>query len=297
MKILVTNNTLGSPGGSETYAYALISELHNRGIDVEALTASSVGIIATKLTEKGIKISRGAAKERSYDLILASHLSSHPIINNLQGKKIQTCHGPMHHLEQPMSGIDGYVSVSEEVQAHLQSKNIQSSVIYNGVDVDRFSPKKPIGDSVKSVLSLSQHGPFNTFLKKMFEKRGIAFKSLNKFASPVFNVEDYINEADLVISIGRGVYEAMSCGRPVLCLDNRQYMGAIPTGEGLLTENNMTECLKNNCTGRRYKISFNEQSIIQEIEKYNPSIGEWARQFVLNNLAISKQVDKYLSLK
>jgi len=112
MKILVTNNTLEGLGGSETYAYALLSELNKRPeIDVYGF-GTRLGIIAKKLSENGVKITTNLKDE--YDLVLSSHNSTTKLIKNFTCKKVQTCHGIYPALEQPDTGMDNYVSISEE---------------------------------------------------------------------------------------------------------------------------------------------------------------------------------------
>jgi hypothetical protein len=296
MKILVTNNTLGAVGGSETYAYTLIMELIRQGHDVEAMSASSLGTVAQKLLEKKVNVTTKPSSPE-YELILASHISSWDKISSTKGLKIQTCHGPYHHLEQPYIGFDKHVSVSEEVQTHLKKLGIESPIIHNGVDVERFKPTTPINGSVKTILSLSQFGQFNTRLKGICDRMGIKLLTLNKFANPVFNVEDYINEADMVISIGRGVYESMACGRVVLCLDQRQYIGSIPIGDGVVTPDNIKELLRFNCTGRLTRTQYDDAKIISAIKSYDKSLGEFGREFATKELNIAHQVEKYLALK
>lgn len=296
MNILVTNNTFGAVGGSETYAYTLVLELKRRGFDVEALSASGeMGVTSNKLKENGIVVNYVPQKKK-YDLILASHTSSRVKIIDLIGKKIQTCHGTIHPLEQPMVGMDKYVAVSEEVKNYLKEKGYVSSVINNGVDLERFKPLAPIKEKPETMLSLSQSSAMNVLLKRVCDKRGMKFISFNKFVNPVFNVEDYINQADVVVSLGRGAYESLSCGRAVMCLDNRNYIHGAPIGDGFLTEENIKDSLKFNCSGRFSKRIFVEQDILDELDKYSPSIGEFSRRFAEEHLNIKKQVDKYLNL-
>lgn len=296
MKILVTNNTLAGVGGSETYAYTLISELHRRGFDVEGLAAGGLGVVSKKLTEKGIKTS-SVALSKEYDLILMSHTSSVPKLAGVKGLRIQTCHGAYHQLEQPTREANKHVAVSEEVQNHLKGLKFESTVIYNGVDLNRFKPTTPINTQLKTILSLSQSGTLNERLKKLCAQLGIKLITLNKFANPVFDVENYINQADLVISIGRGVYESLACGRAVFCLDQRHYIGSKPTGDGIVTQDNITNLLKFNCSGRFSKTEYDDAKIIEAIRSYKKELGDFGREFASRELNIVHQVDKYLALK
>ena len=296
MKILVTNNTLAGVGGSETYAYTLIMELKRKGFHVDAVSASSLGSISKKLTENGISAT-SVVPSKEYDLILMSHTSSISKLVGVKGLRIQTCHGAYHLLEQPTREANKHVAVSEEVQKHLKGLGFESSVIHNGVDLDRFKPVNSIGSSVKTILSLSQSGTLNQRLKKICAQLGIKLIELNKFANPVFNVEDYINQADMVVSIGRGVYESLACGRVVLCLDQRHYIGSKPVGDGIVTEANIRDLLRFNCSGRFSRTEFDDNKIIQAIQSYKKEMGDFGREFANSELNISHQVDKYLALK
>ena len=294
MKVLVTNNTLGGLGGSETYAYTLIKELHSRkDITVHAFS-KSLGVIANKLNQEGIKVISTVGDD--YDLILSSHNSTTPFILKNKGLKIQTCHGVYPALEQPANGLDRYISISEEVQKHLTVKGKESEIIFNGVDCNRFKPVNPLNDEVKSILSLSHSEELNNTLKVICSKLGITLTCLNKYRNPVFHVEEMMNRADMVITLGRGAYEAMACGRNVMILDKRPYIKKPPLGDGLIDGDNVNDFMKNNCSGRFSNRIFNAEDIEKEILRYDPKYGEFSREFAINNLNIIEQANKYLKL-
>jgi hypothetical protein len=294
MKILVTNNTFGNLGGSETYAFALIMELARReGIEVHAFS-KTLGYVADRLRERNITVVNQITQD--YDFVFASHNTTVPFLKNITGKKVMTCHGIYPVPEQPVPGMDKYVAISQEVKNHLANKGFASTVIYNGVDCNRFRPMRPINMQLKSVLSLSQSQPLNDLLKTICSERGLKFISLNKFTNPVFNVEHYINEADLVISLGRGCYEAMACGRNVLVLDKRPYIDKPPLGDGMVNEGNINAFMSHNCSGRHSNKVFIKETIVNELKNYNNKNGEWAREFALKEFNIVKQVDKYFCL-
>jgi len=94
------------------------------------------------------------------------------------------------------------------------------------------------------------------------------------------------------VSLGRGAYEAMACGRNVLVFDSRHYMGLL--GDGFLTEENLEEAKRCNCSGRAFGKKFDVQSLIKEMKKYNPEQGDFNREHALENMNIQKQVERYL---
>ena len=124
----------------------------------------------------------------------------------------------------------------------------------------------------------------------------IEFESL--FGKEVFNVEDKINEADLVIGVGRSLLDAMACGRPVISFDDRNYYKIRNMGHGYITADKFKYQQIDNFTGSSINKSINSKfELAKEIfEKYNPDDGEVNRQYILDNLSIEKTVDKYLEL-
>ena len=294
MKILLTNHTLASLGGSETFTYTLAKELHRREEINLHVYSRHLGIISNKLKEDGISV--GNSMGDGYDVILTSQAAIVPYLQSLKGLKIQTCHGIHVAEERPDNRVDKYVSISAEVKDSLLKKGIQSTLITNGVDCERFNVKSPINEHLTSILSLSQSAQLNQFLDRICRKMGLKFTSLNKFVNPVFNVEDIINEHDLVISLGRGVYESMACGRNVLILDRRPYIPGPAIGDGLIMGNNIVNFIKNNCSGRYSRRTFDENNLIQEILKYRKGYGEWNRQWAVENLNIKHKVNQYLEL-
>lgn len=290
MKILVTNNHLKNLAGSETFTYTLAVELQRQGHDVEVFTFHQ-GKVSKRLAGEGIPIRMGDLP--SYDLILANHDTCVRAVSQ-KGFTIQTCHGIYPKLEQPSKDADLYVSISQEIANHLTDQGFKSKVIYNGVDCRRFYPKNPINEKVKTILSLSTSAKFNTKLARLCKLLNIKLITLNKFKNPQWNVEDFINMADLVISLGRGCYESLACGRPVLVLDDRQYLSEM--GDGLILPENIDEIILYNCSGRRYKRRDTEKMLAEAIDNYDPKLSEFYRNFALENLNVEKQVQKYLAL-
>lgn len=298
MKILVTNNTLNEIGGSETYAYAVIDELNKRDNVSVVGYSPNIGFIGNLLRNKNVTIvnSLDMYDDSYFDLILASHTSTINAIKRFRGCKIQTCHGIYPPLEQPVFGMNSYVSISEEVYYHLARNGINSTIIHNGVDCNRFFPKTRINERPKKILSLAQSDELNYMLKNVCDKMNIEFIALNKFINPVFDVENIINGVDLVISLGRGVYESMACGRNVLILDKRPYINRPPIGDGLIMDSNIDLYLKNNCSGRFTNKVFTEIDVENEINKYSQVYGDFCREYAVKNFNIEKQLDKYISL-
>lgn len=290
MKILLGTHYLAKTGGTESYTYALAMELKRLGHEVEYF-AIVRGRTSSLLEEKGVPF----MSADHYDLILANHTT---VVDKLwtYGFIVQTCHGNIAELEQPLPYADTFVAVSEEVKEHLQSKGFQTAeVIPNGIDCNRFYPKTPVSQSLKTVLSLCQSDIANDFIRKCCEQAGIKFLQSNKFTDNVWSIEELINQSDLVIGLGRSAFDAMACGRCVLVYDYREYMGEF-LGDGMLTPESIGKSMTCNCSGRANRIKYDEQGFIEEMQKYSPELAGWGREYALQNLNIETAVKKYLDI-
>ena len=289
MRILVANNHLRKTGGTENYTYALALQLKKMGHDVEYFTFKK-GEVSDLMEHDGI----GFKSRSEYDLILANHRTTVRRLRSC-GFVIQTCHGTIPSLEQPTIFAAAHVSITEEVRTHLQKKGFRSYVIYNGVDCGRFRPMRPISEKLSTVLSLCQSEELNEFIRDCCNECGVKFLSSNKNTDNIWKVEDKINEADLVVGIGRSVYDAMACGRCVFSYDRREYLKG-EFGDGYLDKDNFDKALLFNCSGRGFRRTFSKDEFIGEMKKYNAADGVWARQKALELFDVRVAAENYISL-
>ncbi len=288
MTILVATNHLNSIGGTESYTYYLIKELNRQGYDVEYYTLNK-GLVSKKIeSEIGVK----EMSKSKYDLILANHNST---IKKLwrKGFIIQTCHGVFPYLEKPSTLADAYVSISDEVQEFLASKQLPSYLILNGIDCGSYYPANEINEIPKNLLSLCQSDVANQKLQDACTQLDINFISYKQFGKKIWNINKTINEVDIVVGLGRSAYDAMACGRPVIIYDERPYMDAAADGYIVPI---LTESLSKNCSGRFYKKQFEVKDLVAEIKKYKKEDGIYLRNFAINYLNIERSVSLYLNI-
>ncbi|MDH6309755.1 hypothetical protein M2451_002061 [Dysgonomonas sp. PFB1-18] len=288
MNILVANHQLVKTGGTENYTYAIIVELLRLGHTVEYF-AFLRGEISDKIEALGVKF----RSKKTYDLIIANHNTTVELLYRY-GFIIQTCHGMLPDLEQPAPHADHYVVISYEVQQYLKAKNIDSTLIYNGVDCERFSPKGEIKNTLTSVLSLCQSDEANRFISDCCSEIGVEFEKLNKHTDNLWEIETVINKSDLVVGIGRSLYDAMACGRTVISYDNRSYSKDF--GDGYLNKENLEQSLMYNCSGRGMQKTFTKETFVKELEKYSKEDGIYMRNFALENFNIKLSVSQYLDI-
>lgn len=304
MKILIGQNHLDTLGGSETFTYTLIKGMLELGHEVELLCGlpNRIGIMSNKIKQDfdiNVNVLKG-----EYDLCLMSHQSSvralynmmnqHPELKINPDNIYQICHGSIPIEEQPViiPGLQ-YICISEEVQKHLKSFNLESKVIFNPIDLDRFKFIEP-KDKVESIFSLSQSNTFNSMLKGVCDKMGIKFTYNNKFTNPIFDVEKVIAEHDMVFSLGRGCYEAMAMGKNVVVSDHRPYQDSY--SDGILNNINFHYFMQNNCSGRYSMTETTVELIEKSIKRYDPNNSRALRKIAEDEFDMIKQCKKFEEL-
>ncbi len=103
--------------------------------------------------------------------------------------------------------------------------------------------------------------------REVCKRRGIEFLHVGLPENPVDNVEDYMREADVVVTLGRGAMEAMACGRNVIISD-------VYGLDGMVTPETYPELIRNNLSGRRYAKEVNVKNFSRELDKYSPDYSE-----------------------
>lgn len=280
--VLIGTYYLNHVGGSQLYTCDLIKALNARDdIDVEFFAIELGELSAYVRDELGVPFMSKA----KYDLILAGH---NVTVEMLYGKGpiVQICHGAILGLEFPSIYADFHVGISKEVCDSLTKKGFDNILVLNGLDLQQKRSEKPIHPQLKKVLSLCQSEDANTMLRNACNRLGLEFITFNKHKNPTFHIEKEINEADMVVGIGRSIYDAMACGRPCIIFDSRDYNGN--KGDGYLHPYLFNDFVKANCSGRYLGKHFSEDTLIDEFRKYNPSDGEELRKLAEVHLNVER---------
>ncbi|WP_262249599.1 hypothetical protein [Parapedobacter soli] len=289
MSVLVGIYSLDHVGGAETYTCDLIKQLRSRDeIEVEFFAIKQGRLCDYLRDDLGVPFMR---KEK-YDLILVTH---NVTVEALYGKGpiVQICHGAIMGLEFPSVYADFHVGISKEVCDSLERKGFDSVLVLNGLDLQQKRPERPLNPQLKKVLSLCQSEEANSLLRDVCRRLGVGFTAFNKHKNPTFHIEREINDADLVVGIGRSVYDAMACGRPCIVFDSRDYNGN--KGDGYLHPHLFNVFVEANCSGRYRNRHFSEDELIVEFTKYRPGDGERLRAIAEEQLDVAKTTDALLS--
>ncbi len=293
MRILLTNHFLEVPGGTESYTYAIAQELSVRGHTIHVYTKSA-GIMAARIQQYATLVSY---PEQTYDLMLINHNTclQDVIRFGSKGYVIFTSHGIFSPLEKPIVGADAYVAISEEVQAHMYDDGFNATCIHNGINIDFFNCSAKPSRTLQHVLCLCQGAHAYKKVKQACEARGLSLKYYHKKESPTWDMRGALEWSDLVVSLGRGAYEAMAMGREVLVYDERDY-SPCKTSDGLVRPENFIELRMNNLSGRSKKISMTTDTLIHYWQMYDSEMAQQNRALIIKYMHISEKVDTYLNL-
>lgn len=325
MKILLGNNTLALLAGSETWTYTLAVQLKKMGHIVEGFSPD-LGIIARELKNKDIPSHRDIAPsgikpfsyileekhEFNYDLIIANHWHIVDYLRRYFPKTpiISTIHGILHEMPnqntgEPMwapehpalnAGVNQFISVSEEVQEILKKQfNLESLIIRNFFDTELYTVARSVSEKPKTFLINTNYNGGNDpeieLIREVVKHYGGNLIATGVNFGTSQNMVPAIEDADVVIGMGRSVLEGVCAGRLGIV------HGRWGTG-GIIHEGNIEALRSVNFSGRNSGGKMmTAQDLIAEIDKYyNPENLEWGRNYIKREHNVEIAAETFLRL-
>lgn len=277
--------------GTETHVYAMAKELKDLGHEVSVFTFLKkvawefMRTLDIELLEDDISNKFDLAIINGNNCFIKAPKSAF---------KIFISNGVNPSVEYALPGADAYVSISEEVQHNLKKHDYLSVVIPNGIDHDRFSETKKINKKIKTVLLLNnqinQERPDFQIINEVCNEMNITLLPIGlSMGTAQWETEKWMNESDLVISMGRGAYEAMACERNVVVAGYGKMVGFVDN-------KTYPEMMKFNCAGRNVHPVMTKENLKEEFLKYNQKQGENNRKLSLKYNNIKDTVQNFLDL-
>jgi len=302
LRLLLATNHLQGWTGSETLLLTLVEGLHESGVHIVVYARYLDFAWAQSLAPAGVQFSD--------DLKQIQHLAfdvAHVQHNNclLDVRSAFPCLpiifsslGVLPFLEQPVPfelGVVRHLAISEEVQAHLIAQGVSADrieILRNLVCSRRFSPKHAIQPRPRHILTVSykMDDVRKSLLRSAADSIGASIRFVGGAESLTQNeLAAAINQADIVVTIGRGVIEAMLCGRVPLVYD-------IHGGDGLVTPDNLESLRTCNFSGRRHGKDYTLAELLEEFSKYRSDFGEELRSLAEAQYALSTHLPTVLRL-
>ncbi len=289
MKVLISTYSVDR-SGVPTYTLTLYRELEKRGHKVFVYSPGS-GPLAELMDVHG-----NFDSMETPDVILAQ---ANKCAIWVKGRfpnvpMIFINHGVIPALEQPPRiPIDRYIAINEQSVNLLERQYVDPGkidIVRDFVDTEAFKPIEPLQEKPR-VLFISNYKKWKTYdrIEAACKNLGLEFRAVG---SPYGRSEDVakdINQSDLIIAWGRGIIEAMSCGRAVISFNEL-------LGDGYLTPDVYMESRVRNFGGYECRYSFDSEDLMAEIGKYNKEDGKINRELALEHHDSVKGTDSILSI-
>lgn len=275
MKILTSSYTLDL-AGVPTFTKTFYDEVKKRGDEIKIFSP-----LGGKLEDQMEVIKDIKASDFIPDVIISQHNTCAEILKQHfpTTPHIFYSHGLLPDIEQPPTiNCDFYFAINTEVCDNLINKGIDKNkigIIRDFIDLEKFKETKKINQKLTNVLFISNYKKWKNY-KIVSEACRINGLNLKCIGAPYGRSKDVamdINSSDLVISWGRGILEAMSCGRCVISFDKT-------TGDGYIDFKNYIDARENNFSGRINNINFTAQTLATEMLKYNPEDANKNRELI-----------------
>ena len=219
-----------------------------------------------------------------YDVVImsyATHLKQAKK-EGLEVPVIFVSHGTLNNDDIPIDDLCNYkVGVSD----HITKKFKCNETINNGINLNAFSPVNGLKVDPEMAVYISRERlPYQ--LRKVFQELNIVLLHARIYP----NVAELIQESDFVIGYGRGVYEGMAGGRPVLVYGEHGC-------DGWINEHNFPIYLQSNCSGFYTECQYDNEGLIDLILKYDYRQGKVNRRLAkkyLSSVEMGKKFDRII---
>lgn len=165
---------------------------------------------------------------------------------------------------------DHIVTISQESFVALKEMGYHSKVVNQPVHTDLYQKEIPVKNKV--ILSCVRGDAAKQKIRNAAKICGYTVNELEIFNynhlhdGTTADIKSQIKNAEIVIGIGRIVYESIAIGRPVIVYDERKYQESY--ADGLLDSYlSFLSFNERNCSGRTNKYKYNIENLIVEIKK------------------------------
>lgn len=250
MKILFVHKHSRLTGVS-TFIYTAIKEITKLNVEVDLYVENpQKSIFIDKVKEICNVVDE--VKQTGYDRVYFNYRSQLHLYTG-SAKKYFFVHGLMDQEYSPDDSVDKIFCFGERSFSYIQNASWQEKVlIRNGLDLSKFQFKPSMSGDVKKILIFDSRtsNTIVTLLTGMCSRNNwyvsvISSNSQNDRVDEIWDVEERIYDADVVIAKGRSMFEAMACGKPVVnygleggdgSIDSENFLIAITTnGSGWVT--------------------------------------------------------------
>jgi glycosyltransferase involved in cell wall biosynthesis len=301
LSILLTNNTLRSRGGTETYVRDVALALLRRGHRPVAFSRV-LGPIGDDLRRATVPVIDDIAKLGEPPDLVHGHHHFETLIAALAFPAVPIvhfCHGWLPWEETPLRhpSIRRYVAVDDVCRDRLVREEgvdpARVEMVLNFVDMERFQPRAPLPARPARALVFSNYATEDGYVRAIrsaCSQIGVALDVVgNLRGNPSASPETLLAAYDVVFAKGRSALEAMAVGCAVVLADT---VGAGP----LVTPQNCAGLRANNFGIRELNQPHGAGWYATQLSKYSAAAAFEVSGMVRSTAGLEAAVDRLLSI-
>ena len=239
MKILMTNNALGSREGSESYLETVSAELRRLGHDV-TFYSPRCGQMADRLREQGFEVVDDAGRlPRDLDVVHGQHTNALALVREHRPTLplVFAAHSWAISVEDPVAelGAGAYLAFNEltrrRLAAHAATAGSEIVRLTQPVEVSfADGARDPVDVVPRRAVAVSRRMTTVTDrLARACAGLGIEFRRVGGADSESPDPRLDMLEADIVFAMGRTALEGMAAARAVFVVDETSFGGWVDT--------------------------------------------------------------------
>jgi hypothetical protein len=281
MRVVLGRQSLGTLGGTETYALTVARELDRLGHDV-TLAAEDFGVAADVAVGRGIRVARMDELPRNCDAVIAHDLSMAATLAERypDARRVYVVHADGWDLQLPplVPGVvDAVVACSDRLAARVRALPLEVPIVRlrEPIDTDGVLFPKQLPERPRRALILSNYlqGPRRRLLVDAWESAGVECTQAGTPTSVVLDPWSTFEAADIVVGKARAALEAMCAGCAVYVYD--QY-----GGDGWVTPETYPAFEADQFAGQATGRPRLATDLVADLAAYTPEMGIWNNELV-----------------
>lgn len=231
LRILITNNTLAKPAGTELSALDYAAALRSRGHEVAAFS-QHLGEIAERMRARDILVVDDLDALPWRPQVIHGHHEWEATIAALRFPDVPVvsfCRGPHLWQEAPCLAPNAvlWAGVDEACRKRLIEKHgiaaDKVELVLNGIDLERFQPRSPLPPRAAKALVFSNYASEENILPAIREACSAARIELAVLGAAAGashpQPERIIGGSDIVFAKGKAALESLAAGCAVIVCD------------------------------------------------------------------------------
>jgi hypothetical protein len=300
MHILITNITLATRTGTETFILDFARGLAGRGCQV-SVYSPELGAVADELRAAGVFVSDRWADFAAPDLIHGHHnLTTVAALQRFPGvPALFVCHDvwAWHDTAFVHPRLLRYVGISRGTQARLirhGADPTRCSIVYNFSPMDRFVVRPPLPPRPKRALVFSNHARpdagFGAIVAEACRLEGLDVDFAGEASGqPITSPEEVLGRYDLVFAKGKAAIEAVATGCATILCDT--------TGLGpMVTKANRAQIRHSNFGVDFLKEAPTVEAVRLRLADYDPVDAAQTSAWLRNEAGLETALDRWQTL-